>query len=184
MVASQGGDKLTLALGNSPNAATDSDAVSDSDVDPEAEAEPAAAPPEAAPPEERTRSPTPVTVTHFSWGERGRLEQKVVSPTPNSPSPVRSTNPFNPFNRVPSLPKTPANPFLEKPKTNPFLSPSPERAKNPFREADKTDSPATSSASPSAPVALVSPMASERVVTAETHTDKVRSLFSGIVYVY
>lgn len=78
------------------------------------------------------RSPTPVTVTHFSWGEAGKLEQRIVSPSlspsPRSPTPFMSlsltqpeslsfTNPFkNPFD---SETKPVTNPFLNH--SNPFF---------------------------------------------------------------
>lgn len=87
--------------------------------------------------EETNRSPTPVTVTHFSWGECGKLEQRVISPT-RSPSP-RSPTPFLSLSltsqETPSIPNNPFNPFTslsseERTGTNPFLTPS-----NPFIES-------------------------------------------------
>lgn len=80
------------------------------------------------------RSPTPVTVTHFSWGEAGKLEQRVVSPShPRSPTSFLSlslsqsqepsslsyNNPFNPF--VSTENKTGTNPFLTSSSSNPFV---------------------------------------------------------------
>uniref|UniRef100_A0A1B6DLE8 Uncharacterized protein n=1 Tax=Clastoptera arizonana TaxID=38151 RepID=A0A1B6DLE8_9HEMI len=111
----KGGDKLTLSL-----SCVEEDKV---EVD------------ENSSKEGPARSPTPVTVTHFSWGEAGKLEQRVVSPSlspsPRSPTPFMSlsltqpesltfTNPFkNPFD---SEAKPTTNPFLNH--SNPFLAPN------------------------------------------------------------
>lgn len=89
-VCVQGGDKLTLAL--SPVVG----------VGP------------GGNPTSLNSGPTPVTVTHFSWGDTGQIEQRTLpssmqqpttnpflgpqSPTSPHKSPVSSTNPFlNPF---------------------------------------------------------------------------------------
>lgn len=77
-----------------------------------------------------------VTVTHFSWGQEGRLEQRLVSPTPTSPTPflslplnTESTNPFtNPFAR--GEVESPTSPAVTTP-TNPFLT----NVSNPFVES-------------------------------------------------
>uniref|UniRef100_A0A8D9DUC3 Moesin/ezrin/radixin homolog 1 n=1 Tax=Cacopsylla melanoneura TaxID=428564 RepID=A0A8D9DUC3_9HEMI len=113
---SVGGDKLTLAL-NGKHSPTS---------------------PLSPTPEENVKDES-VTVTHFSWGETGRLEQRVVSPnlspSPRSPVPFLSlslnepsTNPFiNPFTESTTSPvTTPTNPFLTNPTTtqpssNPFV---------------------------------------------------------------
>lgn len=115
---SVGGDKLTLALSGIEEKKEDVEEV------------------EAT----TGRSPTPVTVTHFSWGEAGKLEQRVVSPShPRSPTSFLSlsltqsqepsslsyNNPFNPFVAAEN-----------KPVTNPFLTSS----SNPFVEVNNHDS--------------------------------------------
>ncbi|XP_046673475.1 band 4.1-like protein 5 isoform X1 [Homalodisca vitripennis] len=82
------------------------------------------------------RSPTPVTVTHFSWGEAGKLEQRVISPSARSPTPFMSlsvapvetlvsTNPF-----VTTETKCTTNPFLAYPNSNPFVDMSSEEVKS------------------------------------------------------
>uniref|UniRef100_A0A0A9YR15 Moesin/ezrin/radixin homolog 1 n=1 Tax=Lygus hesperus TaxID=30085 RepID=A0A0A9YR15_LYGHE len=107
---SVGGDKLTLALS------------------------PALSP--AAP--LSPQSPTPVTVTHFSWGDMGQIEQKTLSSshtnpflssTPTSPVSPRIKSPTSPVSARIKSP-TPQSPVTAS--TNPFL--------NPFVvEEDKTD---------------------------------------------
>lgn len=88
------------------------------------------------------RSPTPVTVTHFSWGEAGKLEQRVISP---SIPPARSPTPFmslsvasvdssvstNPFvSQLLSETKCTTNPFLTYPNSNPFVDMTLEEVKS------------------------------------------------------
>lgn len=108
---SVGGDKLTLALSGIEEKKEDVEEVDGTSG----------------------RSPTPVTVTHFSWGEAGKLEQRVVSPShPRSPTSFLSlslsqsqepsslsyNNPFNPF--VSTESKAVTNPFLTS-SCNPFV---------------------------------------------------------------
>lgn len=86
------------------------------------------------------RSPTPVTVTHFSWGEAGKLEQRVVSPShPRSPTSFLSVS-LTQSQEPSSLSyNNPFNPFVaaeNKPVTNPFLTSS----SNPFVEVNNHDS--------------------------------------------
>ncbi|XP_054266109.1 band 4.1-like protein 5 isoform X2 [Macrosteles quadrilineatus] len=97
---SVGGDKLTLSL----SGAEDKSEELPSPVSPTG------------------RSPTPVTVTHFSWGEAGRLEQRVVTPSARSPVPFMSLSvaPVDPPSSTnPFLSTT--NPFLQYPNSNPFV---------------------------------------------------------------
>lgn len=108
----KGGDKLTLALSGIEETKEDVEEVEGTSG----------------------RSPTPVTVTHFSWGEAGKLEQRVVSPShPRSPTSFLSlslsqsqepsslsyNNPFNPFLSTES--KAVTNPFLTSSSSNPFV---------------------------------------------------------------
>lgn len=90
------------------------------------------------------RSPTPVTVTHFSWGEAGKLEQRVISPSiPSARSPTLfmplsvasidssssvSTNPF--VSQLVSENKCTTNPFLTYPNSNPFVDMTLEEVKS------------------------------------------------------
>jgi len=83
--------------------------------------------------DDRKRCATPVTVTHFSFGECGKLEQRVISPE-RSPTESLSSILSLPFNA--SSPTSPRNPFSANPftgdsqtTTNPFLSLS-----NPFTD--------------------------------------------------
>lgn len=112
----QGGDKLTLSLSG-----TDVDNL------------------EALDGTKEGRSATPVTVTHFSWGEAGKLEQRVVSPSSPPPTPFMSlsvtphdsavsTNPF--VVQASPDPKTTTNPFLVYPNSNPFVDLNTELSKN------------------------------------------------------
>lgn len=113
----KGGDKLTLALSGIEEKKEDVEEVEGPSG----------------------RSPTPVTVTHFSWGEAGKLEQRVISPShPRSPTSFLSlslsqsqepsslsyNNPFNPFVSTEQT---------HKPITNPFLTSS-SSSSNPFVE--------------------------------------------------
>ncbi|KAK3908010.1 Band 4.1-like protein 5 [Frankliniella fusca] len=212
---SVGGDKLTLALSGTSttqcsNGGTPTGKESIPNSDEEDQDDGAS--------DERTdkaRSPTPVTVTHFSWGERGKLEQRILSTASSSPPPLSlinnsqrnrspsplspsffppstpdptekkatsptpySTNPFNPFSSKthfsPTSPKDIkfSNPFSssDKNKTNPFLSPKMARpdTTNPFKDTERAeDSPP-----PSAPAALVPPMSSENVASADVSMKK------------
>lgn len=86
--------------------------------------------------DDRKRCATPVTVTHFSFGECGKLEQRVVSPD-RSPTESMSSILSLPFNATsPTSPRNPfsANPFIggdsQTAITNPFLSSS----SNPFAD--------------------------------------------------
>ncbi|RZF38174.1 hypothetical protein LSTR_LSTR005535 [Laodelphax striatellus] len=94
--------------------------------------------------EETNRSPTPVTVTHFSWGECGKLEQRVVSPN-RTPSP-RSPTPFLSLSLQPQeAPSNPFNPFTSmhteaKPNTNPFLNPFMELSEVVNEKAEDSES--------------------------------------------
>lgn len=87
--------------------------------------------------DDRKRCATPVTVTHFSFGECGKLEQRVISPE-RSPTESMSSILSLPFNDATS-PTSPHNPFSANPftgdsqtitTTNPFLSP----LSNPFTD--------------------------------------------------
>ncbi|XP_039288305.1 band 4.1-like protein 5 isoform X2 [Nilaparvata lugens] len=115
---SVGGDKLTLSLNGQEKESHHENGL---------EAPDGAATAAAGTKEESNRSPTPVTVTHFSWGECGKLEQRVVSPN-RTPSP-RSPTPFLSLSLQPQeAPSNPFNPFTSmhteaKPNTNPFLNP-------------------------------------------------------------
>lgn len=85
--------------------------------------------------DDRKRCATPVTVTHFSFGECGKLEQRVISPE-RSPTESMSSILSLPFNATsPTSPRNPfsANPFIgdsQTATTNPFLSP----LSNPFAD--------------------------------------------------
>lgn len=93
--------------------------------------------------DDRKRCATPVTVTHFSFGECGKLEQRVISPE-RSPTESLSSILSLPFNATsPSSPRNPfsANPFTGDSQipttTNPFLS----SISNPFTDnSPKKDS--------------------------------------------
>jgi hypothetical protein len=100
--------------------------------------------------EDNNVGPTPVTVTHFSWGDRGQLE-RVMLPSENGEQPS-SLNPFNPFTEPPVSPtaKTNTNPFLHattptEKKSNPFLNPftngSPEETSQPKSPVAKSPPP-------------------------------------------
>lgn len=92
-------------------------------------------PESSQPKDERKRCATPVTVTHFSFGECGKLEQRVISPD-RSPTESMSSILSLPFNATsPTSPRNPfsANPFTgdsQTATTNPFLSP----LSNPFTD--------------------------------------------------
>lgn len=81
------------------------------------------------------RCATPVTVTHFSWSEAGKLEQRVVtrSTSPTQPLSLPLTtdelHPNNPFTSLLSVTSKNASPIdtTTLTSTNPFLIPS-----NPF----------------------------------------------------
>lgn len=76
---------------------------------------------------EAKRSATPITVTHFSWGECGKLEQRVISPNRSPP-----VSPLQPLS-LPSLPITatlsadeiaaPPTPLISLSSKNPFSNP-------------------------------------------------------------
>ncbi|CAI6362497.1 unnamed protein product [Macrosiphum euphorbiae] len=128
---SVGGDKLTLSLNGGIAAPEenkqplDEQPISETSVSKD----------------DRKRCATPVTVTHFSFGECGKLEQRVVSPE-RSPTESMSSILSLPFNATsPTSPRNPfsANPFIgdsQTATTNPFLSPS----SNPFADGIKKDS--------------------------------------------
>jgi len=127
----KGGDKLTLSLNGGIAAPEETkqplDEQSISEI--------------SVSKDDRKRCATPVTVTHFSFGECGKLEQRVVSPE-RSPTESMSSILSLPFNATsPTSPRNPfsANPFIgdsQTATTNPFLSPS----SNPFADGIKKDS--------------------------------------------
>lgn len=125
LVFKKGGDKLTLALNGGITTpeeikqTLDEQSISETSVSKE----------------DRKRCATPVTVTHFSFGECGKLEQRVISPE-RSPTESMSSILSLPFNATsPTSPRNPfsANPFTgdsQTTTTNPFLSP----LSNPFTD--------------------------------------------------
>lgn len=121
----KGGDKLTLSLNG--GIATPEETKQPLDEIPITET--------SVSKDDRKRCATPVTVTHFSFGECGKLEQRVVSPE-RSPTESMSSILSLPFNATsPTSPRNPfsANPFIgdsQTATTNPFLSPS----SNPFAD--------------------------------------------------
>ncbi|XP_075214310.1 erythrocyte membrane protein band 4.1-like yurt isoform X2 [Lycorma delicatula] len=139
---SVGGDKLTLSLTGNNDKEVKEDGADSSDGC------------SGKNKEESNRSPTPVTVTHFSWGECGKLEQRVVSPTrtpsPRSPTPFLSlsltpqetspltNNPFNPFTSLSTDNKTGTNPFLST--SNPFIETLEEMTKAEVNKIEKNHS--------------------------------------------
>ncbi|XP_065348442.1 band 4.1-like protein 5 isoform X1 [Cloeon dipterum] len=95
----------------------------------------------------------PVSVTHFSWGERGQVEKVKLQngETTQLSSPTLPSNPFNPFTELPGTPTSPlstTNPFITTPnspqekKLNPFL--------NMFTNGD--EAPKVLEAAPKSPV--------------------------------
>ncbi|XP_008186339.1 band 4.1-like protein 5 isoform X2 [Acyrthosiphon pisum] len=128
---SVGGDKLTLSLNG--GIAAPEETKQPLDEQPISET--------SVSKDDRKRCATPVTVTHFSFGECGKLEQRVVSPE-RSPTESMSSILSLPFNAAsPTSPRNPfsANPFIgdsQTATTNPFLSPS----SNPFADGIKKDS--------------------------------------------
>lgn len=123
----KGGDKLTLSLNGGTTAPEetkqplDEQPISETSVSKD----------------DRKRCATPVTVTHFSFGECGKLEQRVISPE-RSPTESMSSILSLPFNDATS-PTSPHNPFSANPftgdsqtvtTTNPFLS----SLSNPFTD--------------------------------------------------
>ncbi|XP_050548903.1 band 4.1-like protein 5 [Daktulosphaira vitifoliae] len=75
--------------------------------------------------DDRKTCTTPVTVTHFSFGEYGKLEQRIISP---EKSPTDNSTNFSslPFNAA--SPTSPRNPFS----ANPFTGESSSSTTNPF----------------------------------------------------
>ncbi|XP_026815833.1 band 4.1-like protein 5 [Rhopalosiphum maidis] len=122
---SVGGDKLTLSLNG--GIAAPEETKQPLDEQPISET--------SVSKDDRKRCATPVTVTHFSFGECGKLEQRVVSPE-RSPTESMSSILSLPFNATsPTSPRNPfsANPFIGDSQpaiTNPFLSSS----SNPFAD--------------------------------------------------
>ncbi|KAF4530025.1 hypothetical protein B566_EDAN009202 [Ephemera danica] len=129
-VACQGGDKLTLALTGMSTTTSPTVAAATTPTSPRAATAAPPTSPVTPKPEETSLGPTPVTVTHFSWGDRGQLE-RVMLPSENGTSEQPSSlNPFNPFSEPPAspTPKSNTNPFLHvstptEKKPNPFLNP-------------------------------------------------------------
>jgi len=125
LVFKKGGDKLTLSLNG--GIAAPEETKQPLDELPTTET--------SVSKDDRKRCATPVTVTHFSFGECGKLEQRVVSPE-RSPTESMSSILSLPFNATsPTSPRNPfsANPFIgdsQTATTNPFLSPS----SNPFSD--------------------------------------------------
>lgn len=131
LVFKKGGDKLTLSLNGGiasseeTKQSLDDQSISETSVSKD----------------DRKRCATPVTVTHFSFGECGKLEQRVISPE-RSPTESMSSILSLPFN--PTSPTSPRNPFSANPftgdsqtTTNPFLS----SLSNPFTDnSTKNDS--------------------------------------------
>jgi len=121
----KGGDKLTLSLNG--GIAAPEESKQPLDEQPISET--------SVSKDDRKRCATPVTVTHFSFGECGKLEQRVVSPE-RSPTESMSSILSLPFNATsPTSPRNPfsANPFIGDSQTaitNPFLSSS----SNPFAD--------------------------------------------------
>lgn len=126
MCCVKGGDKLTLSLsGMEESPVTEEVAGKDA------------------------RSPTPVTVTHFSWGEAGKLEQRVISPSlPSAPSPP----PFMSLSVTPATtnPFLNTNPFLAYPNSNPFVDISSDDVK--VENDTEADTNAEVASPPSSPV--------------------------------
>lgn len=123
LVLKKGGDKLTLALNG--GIATPEETKQPLDEQPISETS-------VSSKDDRKRCATPVTVTHFSFGECGKLEQRVISPE-RSPTESMSSILSLPFNAAsPTSPRNPfsANPFTgdSQSTTNPFLLP----LSNPF----------------------------------------------------
>lgn len=123
---SVGGDKLTLSLNGGIAAPEETKQLLDEQSISET----------SVSKDDRKRCATPVTVTHFSFGECGKLEQRVVSPD-RSPTESMSSILSLPFNATsPTSPRNPfsANPFIGGDShtaiTNPFLSSS----SNPFAD--------------------------------------------------
>lgn len=124
LVFIKGGDKLTLALNG--GIATPEETKQPLDEQPISET--------SLSKDDRKRCATPVTVTHFSFDECGKLEQRVISPE-RSPTESMSSILSLPFNATsPTSPRNPfsANPFTGESQTttNPFLSP----LSNPFTD--------------------------------------------------
>lgn len=123
LVFKKGGDKLTLSLNGGTTATEETkQPLDDQSVS------------ETVSKDERKRCATPVTVTHFSFGECGKLEQRVISPE-RSPTESMSSILSLPFNATsPTSPRNPfsANPFTgdSQTTTNPFLPP----LSNPFTD--------------------------------------------------
>lgn len=121
----KGGDKLTLSLNGGIAAPEETKQPLDEQLISES----------SLSKDDRKRCATPVTVTHFSFGECGKLEQRVISPE-RSPTESMSSILSLPFNATsPTSPRNPfsANPFTgdsQSTTTNPFLSSLP----NPFTD--------------------------------------------------
>lgn len=125
LLFNKGGDKLTLSLNGGIAAPEEIKQPLDEQTISEA----------SLSKDDRKRCATPVTVTHFSFGECGKLEQRVISPE-RSPTESMSSILSLPFNATsPTSPRNPfsANPFTagdSQTTTNPFLSP----LSNPFTD--------------------------------------------------
>lgn len=127
LVFKKGGDKLTLSLNGGIAAPEETklplDEQSLSETSPLTK-------------DDRRRCATPVTVTHFSFGECGKLEQRVISPERSPTESMSSIVSLPSLNATsPTSPRNPfsANPFTGNPQTtttNPFLSP----LSNPFTD--------------------------------------------------
>jgi hypothetical protein len=113
---------LTLSLGGA-TAMTNNSSMSNGMAASAAAPPSSPATPLLSPVEDSPDAANPVTVTHFSWGDRGQVEKVKLQ------NGETTTNPFNPF--TPVDPTTPTSPLNT---TNPFLPPnSPQEKKaNPF----------------------------------------------------
>lgn len=127
LVFKKGGDKLTLSLNGGITAPEET--KQPLDEQPISESSPLSK-------DDRKRCATPVTVTHFSFGEYGKLEQRVISPERSPTESMSSIVSLPSFNAT--SPTSPCNPFSANPftgdhqttPTNPFLSP----LSNPFTD--------------------------------------------------
>lgn len=125
LVCKKGGDKLTLSLNGGIMTSEETKQPLDEQPIPEIPSSK----------DDRKRCATPVTVTHFSFGECGKLEQRIISPE-RSPTESMSSILSLPFNAT--SPTSPCNPFSANPftgdsqttTTNPFLS----TLSNPFTD--------------------------------------------------
>ncbi|XKL66773.1 hypothetical protein PGB90_010193 [Kerria lacca] len=130
-IVSVGGDKLTLSLNGKPLSKENQETIDNVSITP------VDSPPSSIIDLEVKRCTTPVTVTHFSWNEAGKIEQRIItrSTSPTQPlslpltddSSIISNNPFTSLLSVTSSEMSPVDNASTNSSTNPFLNPS-----NPF----------------------------------------------------